>query len=84
MSYAGVAEKLKMIPEQYLDEVSDFFDFILFRDKAKEISVPNAELVAALQESEEMLNNPNTKKFNSVDSLFADLFDEQDYIYGKY
>ena len=76
MSYAGVAEKLKMIPEQYLDEVSDFFDFILFRDKVKEISVPNAELVAALQESEEMLNNPNTKKFNSVDSLFADLFDE--------
>ena len=76
MSYAGVAEKLKMIPEQYLDEVSDFFDFILFRDKSKEISVPNAELVAALQESEEMLNNPNTKKFNSVDSLFADLDSE--------
>ena len=73
MPYAVVAEKLKMIPEQYLDEVSDFFDFILFRVKDTDSEVPSAELTAALEESEQMLNDPNAKKFNSVEALFADL-----------
>lgn len=76
MSYAVVAEKLKLIPEQYLDEVSDFFDFILYRNNNVAEKTPNRELIAALQESEQMLNNPNTKKFNTVDALFADLDSE--------
>ena len=76
MPYAVVAEKLKMIPEQYLDEVSEFFDFILFKVKDTGTEVPSAELAAALQESEQMLNDPNAKKFNSVDALFADLDSE--------
>ncbi len=76
MPYAVVAEKLKMIPEQYLDEVSDFFDFILFRVKDTASEVPSAELTAALEESEQMLNDPNAKKFNSVEALFADLDSE--------
>ena len=33
----------------------------------------SSELSAALEESEAMLNDPNTKKFDSVDALFADL-----------
>ncbi len=73
MPYAVVAEKLKMIPEQYLEEVSEFFDFILFRIKSTTAEVPSAELTAALQESEQMLNDPNAKKFNSVEALFSDL-----------
>ncbi len=76
MPYAAVAEKLKKIPEQYLDEVSDFFDFILFRIKDTGVDVPNEELTAALKESEHMLNDPNAKKFNSVDALFSDLDSE--------
>ena len=74
MPYAAVAEKLKMIPEQYLDEVSQFFDFIMYRER--EGYVPNAELTAAIKESEQMLSDPNAKKFNSVDALFADLDSE--------
>ncbi len=76
MPYAVVAEKLKLIPEQYLDEVSDFFDFILYRNKNVAGKTPSSELISALQESEQMLNDPNTKKFNTVDALFADLDSE--------
>ena len=76
MPYAVVAEKLKLIPEQYLDEVSDFFDFILYRNNSVVGKNPSSELVAALQESEQMLNDPNTKKFDTVDALFADLDSE--------
>ena len=73
MPYAAVAEKLKKIPEQYLGEVSDFCDFILFRIKDVQYDVPNEELTLALQESEKMLSNPNTKRFGSVQALFDDL-----------
>ena len=76
MPYAVLAEKLKMIPERYFDEISDFFDFILFRNKDTSDNIPNGELQSAIQESEQMLNNPNTKKFNSIDELFADLDSE--------
>ena len=33
MSYAAVAEKLKTIPECYMQEVSEFIDFLLFKNK---------------------------------------------------
>ena len=35
--------------------------------------MPNAELLAAIQENEQMLNDPNAVRFDSVDALFADL-----------
>ena len=73
MPYALVAEKLKKIPEEYLGEVSDFCDFILFKIRDAHYDIPNEELTLALQESEEMLSNSNTKRFDSVQSLFADL-----------
>ena len=72
MPYAALAEKLRLIPEQYFDEVSDFLDFLLFRTKG-EHNVPSAELTLAIAESETMLAAPDTKKFDSVHALFADL-----------
>ena len=33
MSYAIVAEKLKAVPECYMQEVSEFIDFLLFKSK---------------------------------------------------
>lgn len=33
MPYAVVAEKLKTVPEYYMEEVSEFLDFLLFRKK---------------------------------------------------
>lgn len=33
MPYAVVEEKLKTIPEKYMEEVSEFLDFLLFKSK---------------------------------------------------
>jgi len=49
----------------------DFCDAILSRTAP--VSTPSSELMEALQESEELLSNPNTKGFTSVQELFADL-----------
>ncbi len=34
---------------------------------------PNEETIAAMEEAENMLKDPNAKKFTSVDDLFAEL-----------
>jgi len=34
---------------------------------------PNAETIAAMLESEQIIHNPNIKGFNSVEELFKDL-----------
>lgn len=34
---------------------------------------PNAETVAAIEEAEQMLKDPNAKKYSSVEELFEDL-----------
>ncbi len=31
MSYASLEKRIKAVPEEYLDEVSEFLDFILFK-----------------------------------------------------
>jgi len=33
MPYAVVAEKLKTVPEYHMEEVSEFLDFLLFRNR---------------------------------------------------
>ena len=35
--------------------------------------IPNKETIDAMEEAEEMLNDPNARKFNSVEELFAEL-----------
>ena len=35
MSYSMLEEKLKMLPEECLDEVSQYVEFILFRQEHK-------------------------------------------------
>ena len=34
---------------------------------------PNAETIAAIEEAEQLLKDPNTKKYTSVEELFKDL-----------
>ncbi len=38
MSYATLEKKLKLIPESYLDEVSDYIEYLLFK-----INVPKED-----------------------------------------
>lgn len=35
--------------------------------------IPNEETIAAMEEAENMLKDPNAKKYTSVDDLFAEL-----------
>ena len=35
MPYAVVAEKLKTIPDYYMEDVSDFLDFLLFKSNSQ-------------------------------------------------
>ena len=35
--------------------------------------IPNEETLAAMEEAEKMLNDPNAQKFHSVEELFAEL-----------
>ncbi len=35
--------------------------------------IPNEETIAAMEEAENMLKDPNAKKFTSVDDLFEEL-----------
>ena len=35
--------------------------------------IPNAETIAAMEEGEALFNNPNVKKYTSVEELFADM-----------
>lgn len=34
---------------------------------------PNAETIAAMMESEQIIHNPNTRRYTTVEELFADL-----------
>lgn len=44
------------------------FPFVAHRD------APNEETRAAMEEAERMLADPNTRKFDSVEELFEDLY----------
>jgi len=35
--------------------------------------IPNAETIAALEEGDMLLKDPNAKRYNSVEELFADM-----------
>ena len=43
MSYVAIEEQIKAIPEEYLDEVSTYIDFVLFKaDKKRDAAEKNA------------------------------------------
>lgn len=39
---------------------------------------PNSETIEAMEEAERLLNDPNTKKYSSVEELFKDLEEENE------
>lgn len=53
MPYAVVEEKLKTIPEKYMEEVSEFLDFLLF--KSKEESLIKTDLTKQLKKLKEVM-----------------------------
>ena len=64
MSYTAVAEKLKSVPDSYMEEVSEFIDFLLY--KCREESPKNGldEAIAEVERGE-------VEIFNSFDDFKA-------------
>ena len=52
MPYAVVAEKLKTIPECYMEEVSEFLDFLLFRNREESSKNGLDEAIAEVERGE--------------------------------
>ena len=48
-AYAVVAEKLKSVPEHYMEEVSEFLDFLLFRSHEETAKNGLDEAIAELE-----------------------------------
>ena len=64
MPYAVVAEKLKTIPESYMDEVSEFLDFLLFKTREEASKNGLDEAIAEVERGE-------VEVFNSFDEFKA-------------
>jgi|GEM_PF-2905535 hypothetical protein len=71
MTRSVLESKIRTVPEEYIAIIDAFIDGLMIQHQMKQKS--SNELTAAIEESEAMLNDPNTKKFDTVDALFADL-----------
>ncbi len=76
MSYEALLEQIKAAPEECLDEISDFIDFVVSRhekqnEKADE--KPTSQLASAMLEALQISGDPSVKGFNSTKELFEDL-----------
>ena len=71
MTRSVLESKIRTVPEEYIAIINAFIDGLMIQHQMKQKS--SNELTAAIEESEAMLNDPNTKKFDTVDALFADL-----------
>ena len=71
MTHSVLEAKIRTVPEEYIAIIDAFIDGLMIQHQMKQKA--SNELTAAIEESEAMLNDPNTKKFDTVDALFADL-----------
>ena len=71
MTRSVLESKIRTVPEEYIAIIDAFIDGLMIQHQMKQKS--SNELTAAIEESEAMLNDPNTKKFDTVEALFADL-----------
>lgn len=62
MPYSVVAEKLKSVPEYYMDEVSEFLDFLLFRTQEKKAKNGLDKAIAEVERGD-------VEVFNSFDDF---------------
>lgn len=72
MSYEAVLEQIKAAPEECLDEISDFIDFVVYRYE-KQNEKPTSQLASAMLEALQISGDSTVKGFNSTKELFEDL-----------
>ena len=63
MSYTVVAEKLKAVPDYYMDEIADFIDFLLSKVRKTKIN--------GLDKAIEEVKNGEVETFNSFEDFKA-------------
>ena len=76
MSYEALLEQIKAAPEECLDEISDFIDFVVYRhEKQNEKSEekPTQQLASAMLEALQISSDSSVKGFKSTKELFEDL-----------
>ncbi len=76
MSYEALLEQIKAVPEECLDEISDFIDFVVYRhEKQNEKSEekPTRQLASAMLEALQISGDSSVKGFKSTKELFEDL-----------
>ena len=76
MSYEALLEQIKAAPEECLDEISDFIDFVVSRhgkQDDKSGKRPTQQLASAMLEALQISGDPSVKGFNSTKELFEDL-----------
>ena len=66
MPYAAVAEKLKSVPEQYLNEIEDFIDFVSYK-------ATRAEEMNGLDIAIKEMENGEYDTYNNFDELLAEV-----------
>ena len=76
MSYETILEQIKDLPEECLDEISDFIDFVVSKhEKQNEKSgkKPTQQLASAMLEALQISGDSSVKGFKSTKELFEDL-----------
>ena len=76
MSYEALLEQIKAAPEECLDEISDFIDFVVYRyekQNEKADKEPTPQLASAMLEALQISGDSSVKGFNSTKELFEDL-----------
>lgn len=62
-----LAELYNLLPEHDKELASDMIERLTYNCE------PNVETIAAIEEAEQLANDPNTKRYKSVDELFKEL-----------
>ena len=69
MSYEVLEAKLRIIPEEFFDEVSSFLDFISFKVEKSY----NEETLEAIEEIQQLKKQPNKKTYSSFSELLEEV-----------
>ena len=77
MSYEAVLEQIKSVPQSYLEDISNYISYIMYRYeqsmKQEQEKQPSPELASAMLEALQISGDPSVKGFTSTKELFEDL-----------
>ena len=69
MSYETLLEQIKAAPEECLDEISNYVNYVIYRYE-KQNEKPTSQLESAMLEALQISGDPSVKGFTSTKELF--------------